>query len=871
MTSVGDDILRIHYLEPDGSKTLTHEGKPFIRQRLSDAERDRRWQSKRRDNKNAKRPGKYSSPGGNGCRIYHSPLRVSQSTYQDDLNNINKELRITEGEFKTIAANIHDQKTLTIGLGGVSSWRDRYDGQSKDEPSKPIIELEELPLHDRRVRLCFDSDLHKPQVRAELRALAHYLDERGAIVLIEVLPSLPKQDSKGEWIRLGIDDLIHHCGADAFLSIKSIAQPAFKTKGKEVVYEPELEPKNTHRRNVYLKALASSHWRASTEKNGAWIQWTGTHWKQVTNADPILRFIEVVMEANNWQDREQRTVNSLVAAFRRSVELNPPKPVKGLIPCLNGCLRLSDRKLIEHNPEHGNTYCLAFNYNPFADHRPITDVLAKMITPVELDIFRAGSQSIATGYRRKAFIEITGPGNSGKSVFGRLLTALAGTDNTAASDLEKVEDRTNRFETIKLRGKRLAVFNECDRYSGPLNVLKAMTGGDRITAEMKRGTEPVDFYFTGLTVLVGNSPVRPSDSTGAVINRRRSIVVPEVIKTTDERELIEPDGDCWRGEFVDHLPGLLNWALAMTDQQANIALGKDSNDVGRIQRDLDTVFETDNLARWAEEHLVYDPDHKFTQVGNSRDQYLKQGVPRHEWEHLLFPHYEECTKQPVGIVKFKNKLVDLLRDTYGLPLPKGSKRHGDYRNRKVGSVIPHVRLRADTDGDKAGIVTQAAMWQVNPSRDGQAVTDQESRDGQIPASDQCDGCDGFLEVQINKKESDHHTVLSTNESQNNPSTRLSSSRKGSARHSPVTPTRTHHTPVTGPVTLPPEPLVDTNVSTTWTWVSAAADGLGDVGQPVDEENVYATLKSWARAPDISRSQITDALGRWSNPNQPNLF
>ena len=50
------------------------------------------------------------------------------------------------------------------------------------------------------------------------------------------------RDASGEWIRLGLDDLIHHFGAAAFIAIKKIAQPAFKTKGKDIIYAPELEP-----------------------------------------------------------------------------------------------------------------------------------------------------------------------------------------------------------------------------------------------------------------------------------------------------------------------------------------------------------------------------------------------------------------------------------------------------------------------------------------------------------------------------------------------------------------------------------------------------------------------------------------------------
>ena len=751
MNSVGEGILQISYLDPDGTHTETHDGKPFIRERLSESERDHRWQQWKAKNKNAKRPGKYSSPSGNGCRIYHSPLQVSKPDYQDRLNSIHTELRITEGEFKTIAANIHDPKCITIGLGGVSSWRDRYDGQSRDEPSRPIVELEEIPMDGRRVRLCFDSDLHKPQVRAALKELAEWLDGRGATVLIEVLPSLPEKDGQGEWVRLGVDDLIHRCGAKAFLEIKSIAQPAFKTTRGNREYKPELEPSNTQRRNVYLKAIAGSNWRALSQPKASWMCWNGTYWEPSIGPDRILSLIEDLMEANGWENRELGTVNSLLAAFRRSVGTGGIHPADGLVPCLNGCLRLADQALLPHDPANGNTYCLSFDFDPLADPRPITDVLQGMVSPTELQIYRACLQSVITGKPRKAFLEITGPGNSGKTVLALLATVLAGEGNSTTSDLEKLENKANRFETIKCRGKSLAVFNECDRYSGALNVLKSLTGRDRITAEVKGGTELVDFYFDGMVLLVGNAPIRPSEGTGAVINRRRSIVVPNVIRSEDQRDLLVRSRDSWRGEFVEHLPGFLNWVLGMSDRDANIALGKDSNDLLRIQQDLETLLDTDPLASWAEEHLVYDPDHPFSRVGNPREQYLNLGTPRNEWAHLLMPHYEERVKFPVGAVKFKGKLVDLLRDTFDLPLPKGSLRRGAYRNREFGSVIPHLRLRTSADKDRPGVITQAVLWRVNPSRDGQPVTQQDSRDGQTPVSERCDGCDGYIEVEIDRE------------------------------------------------------------------------------------------------------------------------
>jgi hypothetical protein len=117
---------------------------------------------------------------------------------------------------------VHDPKRLTIGLGGVSSWRDRYD--NPDGSSSPLVDFDEIRLAGREVRLCFDSDIDKPQVLAALRGLAGMLRDRKAHVLIEVLPNELNGD------RLGVDDLIHRHGAECFHRIAAIARSPFKTK-----------------------------------------------------------------------------------------------------------------------------------------------------------------------------------------------------------------------------------------------------------------------------------------------------------------------------------------------------------------------------------------------------------------------------------------------------------------------------------------------------------------------------------------------------------------------------------------------------------------------------------------------------------------
>lgn len=185
------------------------------------------------------------------------------------------------------------------------------------------------------------------------------------------------------------------------------------------------------------------------------------------------------------------------------------------------------------------------------------------------------------------------------------------------STLQRIEDRTQRFETAKLRGRRLAVFSECQDYSGSLEILKAITGGDPIGAEIKGGRH-FDFVFTGGVVLVGNGPIKSSDPTGAVINRRRSLPITRVVAPADQRPMLDSDGaGGWRGELVAELPGWATWCLSMPAAEARAALARDIRSQSRVEAELSILLSTDYLAEWAETALVWDgASDRFVRVGD---------------------------------------------------------------------------------------------------------------------------------------------------------------------------------------------------------------------------------------------------------------
>ena len=721
------DRICIPYVTKSGDAEFDRNGDQFIRQRLTDQE------IKEAEEKGEKAP-KYISPPKSGCALYHSRIAMLRGNYEERFANTMVPARFVEGEIKCESANLHDAKRLTIGLGGVNSYRDRYDD---GETSRIIPELEEIPVNGRTVYICFDSDcFSKPQVLSAMRKLAEYLEGRGANVLIEILPN--GLDGK----RLGVDDVIHRHGAEFFGEITEYAREAFKEMaGGKKKWNLKSEPSNTTERNLYLHGMLGNRWRRGAGGKDHWQRWNGRHWEVVRGDDEVMAQLEKFARLQNWKNRELSTFTSLKAAFRRSLEPAIEHSRPGLIPFRNGCLVLPERLWRVHDPANGNTWALPYDYDPEATCEGIQAfLLDRLEDEATVALFRAFARNMVLQERMKCFLEITGPGNTGKSVLVNLLIALVGKVNHTSSSLNLIEDRSQRFETARMLDKRIVVFSECHKYSGPLEVLKQLTGDDSIRGELKGGLG-FDFYFSGGVVLAGNGPVRVSDNSGAVFNRRRSIHINKVIQSADQKAMLEGDGNGgWNGELVKELPGFLNWIIAMPRHEADAALARDVKSVKRAEAKLQVLLETDYLAEWANEKLIFDET-------ATEEKALNVGIESSNPDSHLFASYLNFIKSQGGKMQalpqrsFKKKLVDMLRDTLGLPLPPGSTSHGSYRHRSRGSVIPCVRWRTAADEGVNGVIRYAVLAEV-------AVTDPvKGREGsvkaEIPVGEGCEGCEGF--------------------------------------------------------------------------------------------------------------------------------
>ncbi len=556
----------------------------------------------------------------------------------------------------------------------------------------------------------------------------------------DVWPECPQGGSVDiyPWDAGGLVEVILNCsdfdidsGASEFIEEDELGKlpggtPCPKPTGEIWVENPPEEPEKqknsafTYERVALLSCALSGELRADHEQPSSWFHFDRTKWALAHSNDRVDQLLEDLYDRWGWKIRDLSTVNGDRAGLRRAVGSDLPPCNGRLLPFANGCLDLDSKELIDHSPVNGNRYCLPFTYMPGqASPRKIIEFLEDRLGSDEVvQLYRSFIWHILTNTSMKAFLEITGPGNTGKTVLTNLVIALMGVENTTSCSLKRLEDTGNKFETNRLRNKRLAVFSESQEYSGPLEMLKALTGQDRIPAERKHSSAILDFVFTGGVILTGNSPIRSSDTTGAVINRRRSILVDKVVAASKEKVLLEFDGfGGLRGELVEELSAFVDWVLEMDPSEARRAIARDVASSARADTEKQVLLKTDHLAAWANEMLIFDDslDQEkkpifWCQVGNLAS----------DPTMCLLPNYRKWLeeREPVrayGQRNFKNKLIDLLRDTIGLPLPPGDHSKDLYRRDGTGSVVPFLRLRRSIDGSEVpGVIDTAFAKRIAP-------------------------------------------------------------------------------------------------------------------------------------------------------------
>lgn len=340
----------------------------------------------------------------------------------------------------------------------------------------------------------------------------------------------------------------------------------------------------------------------------------------------------------------------------------------------NGIYDLSTGEFLEHKPNNWITWGLDIDYDPGADPGPIIEWLYRTQYGDEarVNVLRAWLRAclVGRGNEIQRFLEVIGPGGRGKSTFANLCCALVGHGNFASTNLNQLEQ--SRFELASIKGKRLTLINDSERYGGSAQNFKALTGGDSVRYEEKLKPIGEPFVYTGMVMVVANEPIQTTDNTSGLSRRRLTVEFnrPLYDKNSEAKDMIKIQDGYISGLWKDYLSGLVNWVLEMDEQTMRQYLLDTVEMVPALRRVRNNILlNSNNLIEWMQSEVVA-ADH-VTAVGKKILSTNKEKEERYvNSNYHLYPSYcEYCDatgSKAVGQKRFINLLLDCCKNQLGL-------------------------------------------------------------------------------------------------------------------------------------------------------------------------------------------------------------
>lgn len=358
---------------------------------------------------------------------------------------------------------------------------------------------------------------------------------------------------------------------------------------------------------------------------------------------------------------------------------------KDLLLFTNGILNVSTRELLPFKKDLYMTQQLPYNYDVNARCDSVVEWLkgTQENSWGRTQVLRAWLRAVLLGHSEiQKFVEIVGPGKSGKSTYSNLAHALVGDDNAMISSLEHLEK--NRFETANLYKKKLLLFNDVERYGGSVSVLKAITGRDLIRNERKfQAGSQKPFKFNGLVMITANEPIQTTDPTSGLARRRLTIPFdkPFTGSSSQQKTLIDMD-DRGRpfGEFAVLLPGVVNWVLDMSETEMKEYLMETNGKVAFFAKHhREQILKSNQIMDWMSHCVVFDPG-VSSAVGLAKTSTGGASYVYSLWNERLYPSYCEFSRGSnnniLGRSRFESLLMDVCVHQLGLNVYKFNEARG---------------------------------------------------------------------------------------------------------------------------------------------------------------------------------------------------
>jgi putative DNA primase/helicase len=182
------------------------------------------------------------------------------------------------------------------------------------------------------------------------------------------------------------------------------------------------------------------------------------------------------------------------------------------------------------------------------------------------------------------FLEITGQGGSGKSVFSRIAELLVGYHNIASGNTRSLDEARGRYQFV---GKRLIVLPDQPKYVGDGSGIKAITGGDLVEIDGKYEKQ-FSAVIKAVILITNNDPMVFTERNGGIARRR---VIFNFDRVVSESQKDPQLGDKIAAELPVIIRHLLNTFRDESKAKALLQAQRDSSEALAVKRATDPVLD----------------------------------------------------------------------------------------------------------------------------------------------------------------------------------------------------------------------------------------------------------------------------------------
>ena len=255
---------------------------------------------------------------------------------------------------------------------------------------------------------------------------------------------------------------------------------------------------------------------------------------------------------------------------------------------------------------------------------------------------------LANRYDWQLFLEVTGPGGSGKSIMAEIATMLAGTDNAVSATIETLESSRERASVI---GYSLIRLPDQEKWSGDGAGIKAITGGDAVSVDPKY-RDAYSTHIPAVILAVNNNPMRFTDRSGGVSRRRVILHFAEIIPANERDPQLK---EKIQAELAVIVRQLMQRFSNPQDARALLQQQQNSGEAMRIKRDADPMVDFCG-------YLFATAEPNGLHMGNASIRPLQ---PKRYLYHAYLAYMEaNGYRNPLSMKTFSQALESILRE-YG--------------------------------------------------------------------------------------------------------------------------------------------------------------------------------------------------------------